>query len=145
MGLGIGIATIAGRHFTDFTKLVFVESYFGVIAVETGILGLGVTLWLMIRTAHLLIRDRVLVRSAPWSPVWFFIVLLILAIIGFMPSSTMIDSAPGNMYFWFLIGAAVRLADLQRAKLSAPAAAQAQPAALLTPQFSFDAPRSTTP
>jgi hypothetical protein len=140
MGVGLGMATIAGRHFTDYSKIIFVESYFGVIVVEMGILGLAVWIWVIVRTAFLLIRDRHLVKPAPWSPLWFFIVVLVLAIIGFMPSSTMIDSAPGNMYFWFLIGVAVRLADLRRAQLTRPASARAaQPAAV--PAFTFGPPR----
>jgi hypothetical protein len=141
LGLGLGTATMAGRHFTDWNKLVLVESYFGVIATETGYLGLALCLWLMGRTALVVAGSRTLVKNAPWSPLWVFIALVILAIIGLMPSSTIIDAAPGNMYFWFLLGMAMRFVDIERARKSA---ALPDPHAYppgLAQQYAFHAPR----
>lgn len=141
LGYGLGVATIAGRHFTDWSKILLVESYFGVIATETGLFGLIIGLWLMGQTAWVLIRSRLIVKQAVWSPLWIFIALVILEIIALMPSSTMIESAPGNMYFWFLLGMALRFVDIERARRMAAAyAVQARPPGLAQ-QFAVGAPR----
>lgn len=139
MGYGLGSATIAGRHFTEFAKLVFVESYFGVVAVETGILGLMAIVWLMARAALLIVGSRFVVKRALWSPLWFFLALLILEMIALMPSSTMIDSAPGNLYFWFLLGMVVRLVDMEHIRRLWADAPQAARAASLAPHYAFHA------
>ena len=126
LGLGLGMATIGGRHFTEHANLIFVESYLGVIATETGIFGLIIWLWVMAKTVLVLVGNRLAVKRAAWSPLWFVMTLLLLEIIALMPSGIMIDSSPGNMYFWFLLGVVVRLGDVQRARLSAPAPAAVQ-------------------
>lgn len=141
MGYGLGAATIAGRHFTDFTKLVFVESYFGIVAVETGIFGLLICIWLMGRLAMLIVSGRFLVKRALWSPLWIFLALLILEMIALMPSSAMIDSAPGNVYFWFLIGILVRLVDVEHGRLLSAHTPQPVRPAVLTPGYAFHALR----
>lgn len=140
LGYGLGTATIAGRHFTDWSKLIFVESYFGVIAAETGYLGLISSIWMMATIGFALLSARVKVRGAAWSQLWYFTTLIILAIIGLMPSSTMIESAPGNMYFWFLIGAVMRLVDLEQIRASRLVAPVEAPARL-APQHLLHAPR----
>jgi hypothetical protein len=138
LGVGLGSATIAGRHFTDFSKMIFVESYLGVIVAETGILGLIAWCWLILRIVLLLLANRLVVKTAPWSPLWYFATALILQIIAFMPTSTVVDSAPGNMYFWFLIGVVVRLADHQRVRVAAAAPAAAWASREFAPQYSYD-------
>ena len=132
-GLGLGAATVAGRHFTDFSRIVFVESYFGVISAETGIFGLIACLWLMLRIVTLVVGNRLIVRRAPWAPLWYFTALLVIIIVALMPSSTVIDSAPGNMYFWFLLGVVVRLADMERVRLAPARVAMAGSAAGMMP------------
>ncbi len=144
LGLGLGVATIAGRHFTDWTKLVFVESYFGVIAVETGVFGFIALMFLLMKTIFVLLGDRRVVKQMTWGPIWFFITVLIFEIIALMPSASIIDSAPGNMYFWFLLGLAIRLGDLARAQLAAPGAAYQLPLAG-APPFAFQSPWSARP
>jgi hypothetical protein len=115
MGHGLGMATIAARHFTDWTQIIFVENYVGLIADETGILGVMALAFLAWSVVTVLLGSRAAVKPVAWSPFWIFTVLLVFEFIALFPSAALIDSAPGNLYFWFLIGVAVRLADLTRA------------------------------
>jgi hypothetical protein len=98
----------------------------------------------MAKATFLLLGNRLLVKRAAWSPLWFLLVMLILEIIALMPSNTMIDSAPGNMYFWFLLGMVVRMADLQRAHLATASAAPQPYRVPAAPLFAFDRPRSAS-
>ena len=125
----LGSATSPTRHFTDPTRSSS-SSYFGVIATETGYFARrGIWLW----------ADRMRdVRQPPprqdaWSPLWYFVALTIMAIIGLMPSSTMIESPPGNMYFWFLIGMAMRFVDIAAKGSAARGYGTLQPASLTSP------------
>jgi hypothetical protein len=141
LGVGLGSATIAGRHFTNFAQIVFVESYFGVIAVETGVFGFIALVFLLVQVMFLLFRDRRMMRRVAVGPIWFFIVVVVFEVIALMPAAAMIDSAPGNLYFWFMIGLAVRMADLARAQAAAPSAANAsQPG--VAPPVAFHSPWS---
>jgi hypothetical protein len=141
LGLGLGVATIAGRHFTDWTKLVFVESYFGVVAVETGVFGFIALAFMLIKIVALLLGDRRVMKRVIWGPIWFFIVCLVLEVIALMPSAAMIDSAPGNIYFWFLIGLAIRMADIARLQAAGSNTAYS-PQPVAVPQFAFQSPWS---
>jgi hypothetical protein len=60
-----------------------------------------------------LLQCRKVMRHAPGNVLWYANVLLVLAIAALMPISTTIDAAPGNLYFWFFIGTALKLYDLE--------------------------------
>ncbi|MBP6716985.1 MAG: hypothetical protein KAY59_08150 [Acidobacteria bacterium] len=113
MGFGLGRATIGARHFTDWSNIMLVESYFGVIVAETGFLGLASFAWAMATLVIVLLQCRKVMRHAPGNVLWYANVLLVLAIAALMPISTTIDAAPGNLYFWFFIGTALKLYDLE--------------------------------
>jgi hypothetical protein len=140
LGQGLGVATIAARHFTDWSQIYFVESYVALIAEETGVLGFIALIWMSWSIVTNLLRERTLIRQVDWSPFWIFIVLLVFEMIALLPSGALIDSAPGNLYFWFLIGVAVRLADLARATVPSAAYARAPQA---TPTYAYPSQWST--
>lgn len=71
--------------------MLLVESYFGIIAVETGVLGLL----------------AILAVSAAAAA--FVLVVLMLG-----PVSTPLDSAPGHLYFWLSPWIVEKLYDLER-------------------------------
>jgi len=116
MGFGLGRATIGARHFTDFSNIMLVESYFGIIVAETGVLGLGAFLWAMLTLVATLLNCRGVMKQSPNSVLWWAIALLVLSIAGVLPISTSIDGAPGNLYFWFFVGVALRLYDIEVAR-----------------------------
>jgi hypothetical protein len=115
MGMGLGVATIGARHFTEWSNVMLVESYFGVLVYEMGFLGLAVFMWAMAKIVLTLLGLLREVSSAIYQPLWCMMGALVLVIISMMTISTGIDSAPGNLYFWYFIGALVKLADLRRA------------------------------
>ena len=116
MGTGLGTATIGARHFTEFHEIELVESYFGIIAFETGILGLSAMLWLTIALGRFLfLSKRFFGRSLSALPALGFAVYVFFTIL-ILPVSPCIDSAPGNLYFWFSVGTVMKLADLERKK-----------------------------
>lgn len=117
MGSGLGTATIGTRHFSEFHEIELVESYFGIIAYETGVLGLCAILWLSAAILRFLFRSkRFFPRSPSSMPAFGFAVYVFFTIL-ILPVSTCIDSAPSNLYFWFSIGALMKLVDLERKKL----------------------------
>src|SRR5690606_27878373 len=71
MGIGLGAATIGARHFSEFHEVLLVESYFGVVAIETGFLGLLTILMVSAAALAYLFRARLLMRNAVAGPVWF--------------------------------------------------------------------------
>ena len=113
LGSGLGLATIGARHFTEFSQLVFTESYFGVLAVETGFPGLLTFVGVAGAIVFLVVKHRSLMASSPDGPLWLGLASYVLLTIGVMPISTSIDHAPSNFYFWFSIGALVRMVELE--------------------------------
>lgn len=113
MGFGLGRATIGARHFTEWSSIMLVESYFGVIVAETGFLGLAAFGWAIGTVVFVVLGCRKVMRTAPANVLWYANALLVLAIAGMMPISTTIDAAPGNLYFWFFLGTALKLYDLE--------------------------------
>ena len=116
MGFGLGRATIGARHFTEWRNVMLVESYFGIIVAETGVIGLAIFLWAMLAVVALLWRCHAVMRSAPTRTLWYAVALPVLVTACLMPISTGVDAAPGNMYFYFFLGAAIRLYDVERAR-----------------------------
>ena len=115
MGLGLGSATIGARHFTEFSQIILVESYFGLVAIETGVLGLVTILWLAAAAVLLLWRTRPLMRGAHDSAsTWHVLALYVITTVLLLPVGTPIDAAPGNLYFWLALGICAKLYDLER-------------------------------
>lgn len=128
MGFGLGRATIGARHFTDWSNIMLVESYFGIIVAETGIIGLAAFVWAILTVVVTLVQCRTVMSRSASNVLWYATALLVLSIAGLMPISTSIDAAPGNLYFWFFLGAAIRLYDIEvtrRRGLAAPGALSA--------------------
>lgn len=114
MGIGLGAATIGARHFSEFHEVLLVESYFGVVAIETGFLGLLTILMVSAAALAYLFRARLLMRNAVAGPVWFAFAAFATIVLLLGPVSTPLDVAPGNVYFWFSLGVAAKLYDLER-------------------------------
>lgn len=117
MGSGLGTATIGTRHFSEFREIELVESYFGIIAFETGVLGLCAILWLSFAILRFLFRSKRFFSRSPSSMPAFGFAVYVVFTIMILPVSTCIDSAPSNLYFWFSIGAVMKLVDIERKKL----------------------------
>jgi hypothetical protein len=113
LGLGLGIATIGARHFADYSKMYLMESYFGILAVETGLPGLLVFLGVVGAIVALVVAQHRLMARAPEGPLWLAFASYVIVTVGVMPISTSIDHAPSNFYFWFAIGALVRMVELE--------------------------------
>ncbi|MDQ3168779.1 MAG: hypothetical protein M3Q55_01430 [Acidobacteriota bacterium] len=114
MGIGLGAATIGARHFTEFNEVILIESYFGVVAVETGVMGV---LTLLLVTASILLfvfKARALMRTSSAASIWFAFASFVAIAMLISPVSTPLDSAPGNVYFWFSLGIIAKLYDMER-------------------------------
>ncbi len=116
MGFGLGRATIGARHFTDWANIMLVESYFGIIVAETGVIGLAAFAWLTAAVIVAIVRCRSAMRDAPTKVLWWASALLVLTSALLLPVSTGLDAAPGNLYFWFFLGAAIKMHDLEVAR-----------------------------
>jgi len=116
MGFGLGRATIGARHFTDWSNIMLVESYFGVIVAETGVIGFAAFLWVMAAILVTIEKCRAVMRTTDLQVEWYAIALLVLSIFFLMPISTAIDAAPGNLYFWFFLGVMFKFYDLEMAR-----------------------------
>lgn len=132
MGLGLGVATIGARHFTELGQVILMESYLGIVAVETGLLGLFVFLWLAI-TVGSLVGGRGIMVDAPASPLWHTFIIYVGTVLMVLPISTPLDAAPVNLYFWFSAGLAARLYDLERWRRYQAWQAEAEQAGPLDP------------
>jgi O-antigen ligase len=122
LGSGLGTATIGARHVSEFREVELVESYLGILAVETGIPGVATFLWLAGAIGVAVMRQRRAVRGRPEAVLWHALAVYVLFTLLILPVSTVIDHAPSNLYFWFSVGALLRAADLARASAaSAPA------------------------
>lgn len=115
MGVGLGAATIGARHFTEFNEVILMESYFGIVAIETGLLGLLTVLWMTAAVVVMMWKARPLMRSAPVTAApWHMMALFAMTVVVLLPVGTLLDAAPGNIYFWLAAGMAARFHDLER-------------------------------
>jgi hypothetical protein len=123
MGFGLGRATIGARHFNQFQNVMLVESYFGIIAAEMGVLGLAVFSWMIATLVALLAKMRKAMAASPFYVNWLSLALLLVFLIALLPIGTPIDSSPGNLYFWFFLGMIVKMYDIRAAVTPATLAA----------------------
>ena len=114
MGFGLGRATLGARHFTDWNNIMLVESYFGILVAETGLLGLAAFLVAILAIVFALVKCHSVMRTAPFNTVWYAVVLPVMITALLMPISTGIDAAPCNLYFWFFLGVSLKMYDLER-------------------------------
>lgn len=114
MGLGLGAATIGARHFSEFNEVILIESYFGVVSIETGVLGFLTLLLVIASILAFVYKARALMATAPTASIWFALASFIAIVVLISPVSTPLDSAPGNVYFWFSLGVVAKLYDLER-------------------------------
>lgn len=116
MGFGLGRATLGARHFTEWSNIMLVESYFGIIVAETGVLGLIAFFFALAGIIAALLRGHAIMKKAPSRTLWYGAVLPV-AITAFLtPINTSMDAAPGNLYFWFFLGAGIKMCDLEVAR-----------------------------
>lgn len=129
MGIGLGAATIGARHFTEFGQVILMESYFGIVAVETGLLGLGSLLWLSASVLLVVWRWRAIMLTAGTSaPMWHVLALFVVVLVLLLPVGPVLDSPPANVYFWLALGMAARLYDLERWRRAGGVSQTAEPA-----------------
>jgi hypothetical protein len=128
-GYGIGTTALGGQYVARFFNVkpvgAGVESGFGTLVVEMGIMGL--ILWLVMSAAILFSAWRVVkkLKGSPWFPLgfvifWYAFVLLIPATFGGMVAY---EDFLLNAYLWLLLGVLFRL-----------------PTIALSAQFAADAP-----
>lgn len=133
-GYGIGTAALGGQYVARFFNakppVVGVESGFGTIIVEMGIVGL--VLWIVMSVAILLTAWKVVkkLKGTPWFPLgfvifWYAFVLLFPATFaGIQPYEDFLL----NAYLWLLLGVLFRLPSIGlSAQFAAPAAAGQPP------------------
>lgn len=95
---------------------MLVESYFGIIVAETGVLGLIAFFFALAGIIAALLRGHAIMKKAPSRTLWYGAVLPV-AITAFLtPINTSMDAAPGNLYFWFFLGAGIKMCDLEVAR-----------------------------
>jgi hypothetical protein len=137
MGFGLGRATLGARHFNQWQNVMLVESYFGIIAAEMGVLGLAIFGWLIAAVVSLLWKMRRVMSSSPFEVNWLSIALFVASTAAMLPIGTPIDASPGNLYFWFFLGILVKMYDQQllRGRAAAPMPATAYPAASTYPGY----------
>ena len=136
-GFGIGTASLGGQYVTRIFQVATstepVESGFGCLILEMGIVGL--TLWLVMSAAILISAWKVVrkLRGSPWFPLAFMIfwyAFLLLLPFTFQGIQAYQDFVL-NAYLWVLLGILFRLPKLA---LSAQAAAKpSQPVAAYVP------------
>ncbi len=120
LGSGLGTATIGARHVSELRDVELVESYLGILAVETGLPGVASFLWLAAAIGAAVLRQRRMMRGQPDAVLWHALAVYVLFTLLILPVSTVIDHAPSNLYFWFSVGALLRVADLTRSEPAAP-------------------------
>src|SRR5207245_5988267 len=113
-GSGLGVATIGARHVSEFTEVELVESYLGILAVETGLAGLATFLWVAVAIGLLVLRLRRHIEDTRIIFLWHALAVYVLSTLLILPVSTAIDHTPTNLYFWFSIGALAKVPDLER-------------------------------
>jgi len=115
MGFGLGRATIGARHFNQWSNVMLVESYFGIIAAEMGVLGVAVFGWLSVSVVAVLWKMKRMMASSPFNVNWLALALFVVSTVALLPVGKPIDSSPGNLYFWFFLGMLVKMYDQQAA------------------------------
>jgi hypothetical protein len=127
MGIGLGAATIGARHFSELQEVILIESYWGILALETGVLGFLVFLMASAAIVLFLVRARETMRDAHAGPLWFALASYVLVVTLMGPVNTSLDAAPGNLYYWLSLGMLAGLYDLHRqAKAAALAPSEPQ-------------------
>ena len=129
-GHGIGTASVGLQYVSRILKIpnmnIGVESGYGNLIVELGIVGLF--LWLVWTVAVALSAWRVVLklRGTPWFPLGFmnffyaFLLLIPMSFVSFVAYQDFIL----NAYLWLLLGILFRLPDFVLAEQAAVAAAQ---------------------
>jgi hypothetical protein len=118
VGMGLGTGTIGARHFSPEGTVQLVESYFGLLAREMGALGLISFMVLGVSVGAAVVRGRKWMKQAEAMPIWNAIFVQSMLTLGLMPLSTGVDAIPTNLYFWFFVGVAIKMVDLERFRLS---------------------------
>jgi hypothetical protein len=113
LGRGLGRATIGARHFME-DQVELVESYLGLLATEMGLLGVVSFLVLAVVIGVQLVRSRAWIKNTPAAPIWNAAFLLLMSTLLLTTNSTGLDSIPGNQFFWFFLGVAMKMVDIQR-------------------------------
>lgn len=113
LGRGLGLATIGARHFAELFEVVLVESYLGILAVETGWPGLLALVAVELAVLQIVVRHYRLMAASPDGFLWLALATYVVVTIAILPVSTAIDHAPTNFYFWFAIGAIIRLVEIE--------------------------------
>ncbi|GEM_PF-2915073 len=117
LGSGLGTATLGARHIIGPGKEVqLMESYLGIIAVETGILGLAAFMWICCTIGRLIFRLRRFIQKSHFRIIWYALSVHVFFTILALPVYAVLDAAPGNLYFWFSVGALIKIADIERRK-----------------------------
>lgn len=116
IGEGLAVATVGARHFSP-SGVRLVESYLGILGTEMGIMGVSAFFGLILPIGIFLARSRAWMRTAPAHPIWVAIFLHIAFTMLLTSNGTALDAIPGNLYFWFFIGVAVKMVDLERTRL----------------------------
>lgn len=111
MGFGLGRATLGARHFTDWSNIMLVESYFGILVAETGVLGFLGFFVAIVSLIFTLLKCHPVMKTAPQGVLWYACVMPVLITAMLMPVNTGVDSAPCNLYFWFFLGIALKMYD----------------------------------
>jgi hypothetical protein len=118
IGEGLGVATIGARHFTAPGSVKLVESYAGLLVTEMGAAGLLAFAVLAVSIGVYLVRNRRWMKQAAGLPIWNAAFVQLLFALGLTLNSTGLDAIPGNLYFWFFVGVAVKMVDLERMRLT---------------------------
>jgi len=133
-GYGIGTTALGGQYVARFFNakppVVGVESGYGTLVVEMGIMGL--ILWLVMSVAILFAAWKVVknLKGSPWFPLgfvifWYAFFLLFPATFGGIQSY---EDFLLNAYFWLLLGLLFRLPTLAPSTQFAAGAPVTQPA-----------------
>jgi hypothetical protein len=117
VGEGLGTATIGARHFSPPGSIKLVESYFGILATEMGLLGVASFTTLAVAVGAMLMRLRRWMRNAPGLSIWNAGFVQLMAMLLLSMNGTAFDAIPGNLYFWFFVGVLVKMVDLERTRL----------------------------
>lgn len=116
LGEGLAVATIGARHFSP-AGVRLVESYLGVLGTEMGLMGVASFMGLVIPIGLYMVRARAWMGNAAAHSIWIAIFLQTMFAILLTTNSTGLDAIPGNLFFWFFVGVAVKMVDLERTKL----------------------------
>jgi hypothetical protein len=117
LGLGLGTATIGARHFSEFNQIMLMESYLGILAAEMGVVGLLAFVFVPVQILLLVLRNRRFMSAAEDATLWMMLAAFVIQVCLVLPVSTVLDSAPSNFYFWFVLGVVIRMIDIEHWRL----------------------------